>query len=109
MKRGDLYWADLPGSAGRRPVVVVARGESLRRMRSVIVAPVSSQIRQLESEVPVGPELGLANDSAVQCDGLQSIERTAIDSRPIGRLDEQRLELLAEAIRYALDVRCHPV
>jgi mRNA-degrading endonuclease toxin of MazEF toxin-antitoxin module len=93
MKRGDLYWADLPGSAGRRPVVVVARGESLRRMRSVIV----------------GPELGLANDSAVQCDGLQSIERTAIDSRPIGRLDEQRLELLAEAIRYALDVRCPPV
>ena len=108
MRRGEVYWADLPDPAGRRPVVVVGRGESLRRLPRVLVAPVSSNVRRLDSEVPVGTAEGIPHPSTVQCDALQSIHRQEIETHPIGSLDSVKMRLLDDALRYALDVRCPP-
>jgi len=69
---------------------------------------VSTQIRQLESELPVGPEEGLSQDSVAQCDELHTVERSSLDLRPIGRIPKARFDQLNEAIRFALDVRCPP-
>ena len=108
MRRGEIYWASLPPPVGRRPVMVVLRDEGLRRKRSVVVALVSTQVRQLESEVPVGADEGLSRASVVQCDDLQAVDRSLLESRRIGRIGLAKLEALNEAIRYALDVRCPP-
>jgi mRNA interferase MazF len=109
LRRGELYWAELPSPAGRRPVLIVLRDEAIRRTTRVVVAPISSNIRQLESEVPVGRGEGLPYESVAQCDGLQTIDRHYVEPRPLGRLGSAKLRTLDEALRYALDVKCPPL
>jgi len=108
LRRGELYWAELPSPAGRRPVLVVLRNEAIKRTSRVVVAPVSSNVRQLESEVPVGRGEGLPYESAARCDGLQAIDRRSVEPRPLGHLGSAKLRTLDEAFRYALDIRCPP-
>jgi mRNA interferase MazF len=109
MRRGELYWADLGLGWGTRPVVVVLRDESLRRVTSIVVAPISSNIRGLRSEVPVGPAEGIRDASAVKCDWLMSVRPREMDARPVGHLGDVKLRQLNDALRFALDVRCPPV
>ena len=108
MRRGEIYLADLPAPVGPRPVLVVVREEGMRRRRRIVVAPLTTRIRQLESELPLGSDDGLSRQSVAQCDALQAVDRTLLESRPIGRIAPEKLEPLNEAIRFALDVRCPP-
>ena len=106
MRRGELYWAELGLGWGRRPVLVVLRDESLRRVSNIVVAPISTNVRGLESEVPVGPAEGLRNASAAKCDWLMSVHRGEFDARPVGRLGDIKLRRLKDALRYTLDIKC---
>jgi mRNA-degrading endonuclease toxin of MazEF toxin-antitoxin module len=74
-----------------------------------MVAPVSTHIRHLESEVVIEPREGIRARSAAQCDSLLTIERTSMDARPIACLGHEEMETLDDALRYALDVRCPPL
>jgi mRNA interferase MazF len=108
LHRGEIYWAELPFPAGRRPVLIVLREAAISRTNRLVVAPVSSTIRRLESEVPVGRAEGLPFESAAQCDGLQAVDKRSIEQRPLGRLGFAKLRALDEALRYALAIRCPP-
>lgn len=59
MRRGDIWWAELPPPTGRRPVVLLSRDEAYAIRALVTVAPVTTRIRQIPAEVPLGPEDGL--------------------------------------------------
>jgi mRNA-degrading endonuclease toxin of MazEF toxin-antitoxin module len=89
-------------------VLVVLRDEGLRRRRRIVVAPVSTQIRNLGSEMPLGPEEGLTTNSVAQCDALLAVDGASMESPPIGRVGRGKLETLNETIRFALDIRCPP-
>jgi mRNA-degrading endonuclease toxin of MazEF toxin-antitoxin module len=102
MKRGEVYWADLVPPAGPRPVLVVGRESSLRRGTRILVAPVTTHIRDLESDVVIEPREGIRDRSAAQCGSLLTIDRAS-------SLREGEMETLADALRYALDVRCPPL
>ena len=104
MRRGDVYWADLPGGAGRRPIVIVSRTEAVRVRSLVTVAPVTRTIRRLASEVPLGPPQGLKVRSVATCDSLRTISK-ALLRRRIGSLDADSLIRLDRALRYALGIR----
>ncbi len=108
MRRGEIYWADLPAPAGRRPVLLVLRDEGIQRRPKLTVAPISTQIRRLDSEVPIGVPEGLPRDSVAQCDDLQSVERSFLEPRPIGRIGPVKVTMLDYAIRYALNIKCPP-
>jgi mRNA-degrading endonuclease toxin of MazEF toxin-antitoxin module len=108
MRRGEIYWADLPGSYSRRPILIVMRNQALRSSTRIVAAPITRYVRTLESEIELGPAEGLRGRSAASCDNLQTVEIDAIDSRPVGRLGQHRMNDLDDAIRYALDVRCPP-
>jgi mRNA interferase MazF len=75
-----------------------------RRARHVTCAPITRTIRQIRSEVQVGPEQGLPEASAISCDNLLTIPQASLDPRPIGRLDEVKRAELDRALRYALDI-----
>jgi len=105
MRRGELYWADLGSAWGTRPVVVVLRDESLRRV-NIVVAPISSNIRGLRSEVPVGPAEGIRDASAVKCDWLMSVHPREMDARPVGHLGDVKLRALNDALRFTLAIKC---
>src|SRR5947199_10761165 len=65
MRRGEVWWADLPPPAGRRPVVLLSRNEAYAVRQLVIVAPITTRVRRIPTEVPLGPEEGLPKASAV--------------------------------------------
>jgi mRNA interferase MazF len=103
--RGEIYWADLGPPAGRRPVCVLTRDPAIEVLRTVTCAPITRTRRGIRSEVDVGPEQGLPEVSAVNCDNILTIPQTHLDPTPAGRLDEGKAAELDRALRYALDIR----
>lgn len=92
---------ELPG--GRRPVVVVTRDRAIPLLANVTVAAVTGTVRGLPTEVPLGPEHGLARECVVNCDNLFTIPKRALGSAR-GDLDPASLDRLRIALRIALDL-----
>ncbi|MEV0287550.1 MULTISPECIES: type II toxin-antitoxin system PemK/MazF family toxin [unclassified Kribbella] len=86
-----------------RPVVVLTRELIRPRLTNVTVAPITSRIRGLSTEVPVGPRNGLDHDSAISCDNIQTIPKLQL-GRLIGYLHPDQEPALAEAITLAFDL-----
>ena len=105
MRRGELYWARLPEPVGKRPVLIVSRGATLGVRSRVTVAPVTRTIRGIRSELPLGRPHGLRAASVANCDNLQTIPKTVLGPRPIGRLPVPELVNLDRALRFALGIR----
>jgi mRNA interferase MazF len=103
--RSEIYWADFGPPAGRRPVCVLTRDVAVEVLATVTCAPITRTIREIRSEVEVGPEQGLPVASAIACDNLLTIPQAMLDPAPVGRLDEVKRAELDRALRYALDIR----
>jgi mRNA interferase MazF len=95
-----LHWATLDK---RRPVLVLTREVMVGRMSTVTVAPVTSTIHGIATEVPVGVRNGLDQPSAVKCDQIMSIPVTQLHEACGFLLDAQELAL-HEAIQAAFDL-----
>jgi mRNA interferase MazF len=104
VRRGEVFWGDL-GPDGRRPVVILTRSAAIGVRTRLTVAPVTTIIRGIRSEVPVGPEEGLAQDSVISCDNLATLDKRVFDLNPVGRLDTAKLARLDAALRFALAIR----
>ena len=76
MNRGDVWWVDLDPPIGNRPVVMVSRERAYTTRQQIIVAPVSTRIRGITAEVPLGFEDGLPRPSAVNLDTLYTINKS---------------------------------
>ena len=87
-----------------RPVLVLTRDRVRVAMTNVTVAPITSTIRGLFSEVPVGPRNGLDGDCVVSCDNVQTIRSSDLGPQIGWFLDSQELELSA-AISHTFDLR----
>jgi len=86
-----------------RPVVILTR-EAVRPVRSqVTVAPITSTVRGLATEVPVGPANGLDQKSVVSCDNIVTIQVADL-IRQVGFLAEQQELELSDAIGVAFDL-----
>jgi len=86
-----------------RPVLVLTREIVRPHMNAVTVAPITSTIRGLSTEVSVGPLNGLDRPSVVACDHVTTIPKDALGARIGLLLDEQEQDLSA-AIRVAVDL-----
>ena len=87
----------------QRPVVVLTRELIRPRLTNVTVAPITSTVRGLSTEVLVGPQNGLDHPSAISCDNVQTIPKAQL-GRLIGYLLPEQEALLAEAIVLAFDL-----
>ncbi|MCZ7588081.1 MAG: type II toxin-antitoxin system PemK/MazF family toxin [Gaiella sp.] len=101
MSRGDVYDAALPG--GSHPAVIVTRDRAIPLLRNVCVVAVTSRVRNLATEVPLGTENGLARDCVANCDNLFTIPKQALDRRR-GTLGPDQARRLNEALRIALEL-----
>jgi mRNA interferase MazF len=86
-----------------RPVLILTRQQVRPFLTSVTVAPVTSTIRGLSTEVPVGKVNGLDHDSVISCDNITTVPRAAI-GRLLGYLHPAQEPLLAHAITAAYDL-----
>jgi len=87
----------------RRPVVVLTRELVRPHLRRVTVAPITSTVRGLSTEVPVGKRNGLEQESVVSCDDVTTIEVESLGEQ-IGYLLPDQEAALAEAINVAFDL-----
>lgn len=86
-----------------RPVLVLTRGAARASMTKVTVAPITSSVRGLSSEVPVGPMNGLDHDSAVAIDNVVTIPARLL-GRTVGFLTSEQERQLARAVVLAYDL-----
>lgn len=101
MRRGEVWWAELPRPAGRRPVVLVSRNEAYAVRELVTIAPVTTRIRGLPVEVPLGEKEGLPKACAANLDTITTIPKAALKEM-VARLPQAKLRALDDAIRFAL-------
>lgn len=86
-----------------RPVLVLTRELVRPHLFRVTVAPITTTIRGLSTEVPVGPANGLDRASVVSCDNVVTIPTEALGRQVGNLLEDQELEL-SRAIRTAFDL-----
>ena|SRR3989449_103250 len=101
MRRGEVWWANLSAPAGRRPVVLLSRNEAYAVRELVTVAPITTRIRRIPTEVPLGPAEGLPKACVVNLDTITTIPRRAL-TEPIGPLAPEKLTAVERALRFAL-------
>jgi mRNA interferase MazF len=100
--RGEVWWCELP-EIGRRPVVVISRDAAIPRLRRTLVAPCTTTIRGLASEVVLEPDTDpVPRRSAVNLDSLESVSVAVLTSR-LGRLADDRLRAICTALEVAVD------
>ena len=97
--RGDIWMFEFKAPDKRRPVLVISRPDAIAVLRTVIVAPITSTIYGIPSEVVLGIAHGLKGPSAANFDHVQVVDRARL-RKYVGRagLDEMRLACAALAI-----------
>ncbi len=101
MKRGEIWWAELGPPAGRRPVLLLSRDEAYSVRELVTVAPVTTRVRHIASEVPLGPDDGLPKDCVVNLDTITTIAKVSLRER-LTELNTEKQKAVDDAIRFAL-------
>jgi mRNA interferase MazF len=103
-QRGELWWCE-PPEIGRRPVVVLSRDAAIPRLRRVLVAPCTTTVRGLASEVLLEPgDDPVPRDTAVNLDSVESVSVGLLVER-LGRLNDARMRAVCEALAVATDCR----
>ena len=100
--RGELWWCE-PPEIGRRPVVVLSRDVAIPRLRRALVAPCTTTIRGLTSEVVLDPDVDpVPRLSAVNLDAVESVSIGVLVER-LGRVSDDRMRQICEALEIAVD------
>ena len=101
MRRGEVWWADLPAPIGRRPVLLLSRDEAYAVRGRVTIAPVTTTVRHLPTEVPLGPRDGLKQPSVASLDDLTTIAKGHLSDR-ISVLSPTKMRAVRAALIFAL-------
>jgi mRNA interferase MazF len=100
--RGEVWWCEL-AEIGRRPVVVLSRDAAIPRLRRALVAPCTTTIRGLASEVVLEPDADpVTRRSAVNLDSVESVSVAVLVKR-LGRLADARMREICGALEVAVD------
>jgi mRNA interferase MazF len=103
MKRGEVWWADLPPPAGRRPLLLLSRNAAYAVRALITVAPITRTARAIPAEVVLGPADGLPQLCVVNCDSIATIPKALLVER-ITALGPTKLAAVNAAIRFALAI-----
>jgi mRNA interferase MazF len=100
--RGDVWWCEFE-AVGRRPVVVLSRDAAIPRLGRALVAPCTTTIRSLPSEVVLEPrEDPVPRSCAVNFDSVESVSLGVLVER-LGRLADSRMREICAALAIAVD------
>jgi mRNA interferase MazF len=101
MKRGDVRWYKFEQPDKNRPVVILTRDAIMPHLNEVTVAPVTSTVRDIPSEVLLDGKDGMPRECAINCDHLQTIAKGKIGSL-ITTLSHSRMREVRNAIAFAI-------
>lgn len=99
--RGELWWCELP-DIGRRPVVILSRDAAIPRLRRALIAPCTTTVRNIPSEVLLEPGADpIPLPSAVNLDSVESVSIAVLVER-LGRLADTRMNEICRALEVAV-------
>lgn len=101
MKRGEVRWYTFKVPDKRRPVLILTRNSSIGVLNSVTIAPITTTIRSVPSEVFLSKDDGAKEECAVNLHNLQSVAKEQIGSL-ITTLSQEHMNAVEAAIRFSL-------
>lgn len=101
MRRGEVRWYTFKAPDKRRPVLVLTRNSATSFLNALTIAPITTTIRDIPSEVLLTPEDGLRADCAANLDNIQTVPKHRLGSM-ITYLSAERMEEVNQAIAFAL-------
>jgi mRNA interferase MazF len=102
--RGEVWWCELPG-IGRRPVVLLSRDAAIPRLHRTLVAPCTTTIRGLGSEVALEPgDDPVPRPCVANLDSVESVS-IGVLVEPLGRLADSKMREMCAALEIAVDCR----
>ena len=101
LNRGEIWLYTFSSPDKKRPVLVLTRQEVIPLLNTVMVAPITSTIRGLPSEVILGDEVGLLHPSAVNLDNVQVVSQHLLRTF-IGSLPEPQMAIVCQALAIAV-------
>jgi mRNA interferase MazF len=104
MKQFEVWWAELREPAGRRPVLLLSRNDAYNYLSKFVAAEITSNIRQIASEVPLGEDEGLPKPCVVNCDNIRMIPKVSL-TKYAGELAPERWVEVKRAVGAALGWR----
>lgn len=99
VSRGDICWIEFPDEK-RRPALVLTRAAAIPVMQKVLIAYLTSRIRDIPTEVRLGAEDGMPRECVVTLDNLRAVPR-ALLTEPITSLSGARMHEVCKALAIA--------
>lgn len=103
MERGEIRWYTFAQPDKSRPVLILTRSSAIRHLNAVTVAPITSTMRGVPSELPLGVEDGLTQPCAANFYNLQTVPKAKLGAW-ITTLTTYRMAQAEEALRFALEL-----
>jgi mRNA interferase MazF len=103
MKRGEIRWYKFKAPDKKRPILILSRNSILAYLGEVTIAPITSTVRDIPSEVFLSKKDGMQRDCAINFDHIQTVSKGKIGSL-ITRLPSEKLQKVREAIEFALEL-----
>lgn len=101
MNQGDVYWYTFRTPDKRRPVLILTRNSAIPFLTGITIAPITSTIRGIPSEVVLTPTDGLLNDCAANFDNIQTVQKASMGAF-ITHLPLTKMHEVRTAIEFAL-------
>jgi mRNA interferase MazF len=101
MRRGEIHWYTFKAPDKRRPVLVLTRDSAIGFLSALTVAPITTTIRDIPSEVVLTPEDGLRSNCVANMDNLQTVPKCQLGP-VIAHLSPARMEEVDRATAFAL-------
>jgi mRNA interferase MazF len=100
-RRGEVWWGEIE-DVGRRPFLVMTRSAVIPVLHSVLAAPITRTVRDIPTEVGLGPDDGLPLECAISFDNLRVVPKAYLVER-IAALEPPRMAEACRALRAAVD------
>jgi len=101
MKRGEIRWYKFTRPDKKRPVVILTRNSIIEFLEEVTVAPITSIVRSIPSEVFLGTNDGMPKNCVINLDHIQTVSKSKMGSL-VTTLNSEKMSELRSAILFAL-------
>ncbi len=103
MIRGEIRWYKFQPPDKKRPILILTRNSIMDYLGEVTIAPITTTIRNIPSEVFLSQEEGMPRDCVINFDHIQTVSKGKIGSL-ITSLSKEKLNLVSNAINFALEL-----
>ena len=103
MKRGEIRWYKFTRPDKKRPVLILTRNTILEYLDEVTIAPITSVVRDIPSEIFLSKDEGMPIACVVNCDHIQTVAKSKIGAL-ITVLSPEKMQEVRRAIGFALSL-----